>query len=571
MRRRRALTGLGLGIAAGAVAAGAIAQELDRPVVLHEYIAPPPGAAVINPRAPAGTGSELIGTESGPGQNPAAFRRDDKILPAPAMDRRTAPDEPVHGSRDFGADRQTETRPDYLTGADSTLHYIEVFNPSVVPFKRMSALDAVRDDYTLHVHETALEDLPVGGEPDPRRDLFWGSLAIRLTPGDDVPIPSVAPDMRILSYEIEPTTAVTFSKDGADNFYVRTDEAGSAREYRLVFLADASADHFAPTVPSGYRVRDLPSDRVHPMPRVVRASAERALRTLGLDRDADLRTAIDTLVYYFRAFEAKPSPPSSGDIFWDLFAHQAGVCRHRSFAFMITANALGIPTRYLSNEAHAWVEVWVPDDDDPSGRWLRVDLGGAADTLHVSNASDKAMYRPRREDSLPQPPEYSQNYTRLEGDVRGLSGEQIEEARSILPGPDGEEGLGEGDESASGRRTLAPGRKLPELPASAMAGKLPTSIAVTRVASEGFRGDTTRVDGRVVDADGNGLAGLRVDIYLAPAGFDGEYARLLGHSVTTTDGSFTVKVSLPGDLDLGDHEVFAATDGNTTHRPALSD
>ena len=33
------------------------------------------------------------------------------------------------------------------------------------------------------------------------RDLFWGSIMVELTPGRDVAIPSVAPDMRILSYE----------------------------------------------------------------------------------------------------------------------------------------------------------------------------------------------------------------------------------------------------------------------------------------------------------------------------------------------------------------------------------
>ena len=67
--------------------------------------------------------------------------------------------------------------------------------------------------------------VPVGGTTDKARDRFWGSVLVQLSPGTDVPLPSVAPDMRILSYEIKPKTTLTFSKDGADNFYVRSDES----------------------------------------------------------------------------------------------------------------------------------------------------------------------------------------------------------------------------------------------------------------------------------------------------------------------------------------------------------
>ena len=34
----------------------------------------------------------------------------------------------------------------------------------------------------------------------------------------DIPLPSVAPDMRILSYKVAPNIQLKFSKDGADNF-----------------------------------------------------------------------------------------------------------------------------------------------------------------------------------------------------------------------------------------------------------------------------------------------------------------------------------------------------------------
>src|SRR5205085_1131762 len=125
------------------------------------------------------------------------------------------PNEPLLGQHGFAADRETEAKPDRDTGADSTLHYDEPFNPAVIPFKRMSALDAVDDNYMLTVGDQKLYEVPVGGDTKSERDLFWGSLAITLTPGEMVPIPSVAPDMRVLSYETTPPIDLIFKKDGA--------------------------------------------------------------------------------------------------------------------------------------------------------------------------------------------------------------------------------------------------------------------------------------------------------------------------------------------------------------------
>src|SRR5690606_22469583 len=105
------------------------------------------------------------------------------------------------------------------------------------------------DDYTAILRSRELDDVPVGGATDASRDRFWASLMIELRPGEDVAIPSVAPDMRILSYETQPSVRVMFAKDSADNFYVRSDESSAAGQYRLVFLADADAGYFAPRLP----------------------------------------------------------------------------------------------------------------------------------------------------------------------------------------------------------------------------------------------------------------------------------------------------------------------------------
>jgi transglutaminase-like putative cysteine protease len=573
-RRNAASAAVAIAVFASAFAISAWAQggAGERPT-LHEDLPAPSDTPVADVDQP------IFGPPPQSGQNPAAFADKGKILPKPDADAKTGAKEPVFGTGSFAADRDTEAVPDMQTGPDSTLEYVTVFNPTVIPFKRMSSMDAVRDDYTLYSSSPSTrEQLTVGGTQSPRRDLFWGSLAIRIETGRDIPIPSVAPDMRILSYETTPSQLdLTFSRDTADNYYVRTDESGISGDYRLVFLVDAPADHFGVPVPRGYRVYDLPNQPdfpdLPPLPQRARTMAERGLRNLGIHRSMAVEDALDKLVYYFRGFEAKDPPTPTGDIYWDLFVSQAGVCRHRSFAFMITANALGIPTRYLTNEAHAWVEVWLPGVS-----WMRVDLGGAALRMNVHGANDKTVYRPRNRDDLSQPPEYANNYTQLQGDINGLTQDQIDEGRAPIDpdapdlGPDGDDDDDDDDDPGSTGPRIGPGKSLPSLPPSVLKDKTRTAVTVTEADQVGYRGESIRVRGALTEAEsGEGVEGQRIDIYLAPAGQDGDGAVLVGFTATADDGSYQAEVDLPRDLELQSYELFAASPGDSQYSPAVSE
>jgi hypothetical protein len=552
-----------LALIAGGAGAFAIAGEAAAPRrVLHEDLPGP------------GTSGPLLGAPR-PGQNPAGFASGDKILPEPSHDA-PASGEPVLGRGGFAADRQTSTRPDLNTGADGTLHYVSVFNPDVLPFKRMSAMDGVRDDETLFISRTALVELPVGGTTDQTRDRFWGSVVVQLAPGVDAPLPSVAPDMRILSYEAEPPINLTFSKDGADNFYVRSDESGAHGEYRLVFLVDADAGYFAPALPTGQRYtpamvrRMAPPELLTPLPDGVQRAAERSLRELGIDDHTPLPDAFNKLVYYFRGFTAKDPPPSTGDIYRDLFASQAGVCRHRSFAFMITANALGIPTRYVENEAHAFVEVWFPERG-----WQRIDLGGAAMKMDVEGADGKTLHRPRAEDPFAKPDAYKDSYTQLEGDIEGLSDKQLSDRKRPLgQGPSSGDyaPLVSGDGSGSGAGdgssdAIGPGSNGPNHTADPK--KITPQITVTSADDRGYRGETLHVEGRVDDGR-TPLASRRVDVYLAPQGRQGDGAILIGHGVTSLGGTFSADVDLPPSLDLTTYELYLGTPEDDKYNASFS-
>lgn len=585
---------------AAAAAVTAAAQVIDQPApILHRDVrSPRRGVAGTPPgekRPPATSANAVIGGEPAAGRNPAAIGTGEKILPEPQPSEPPAPEEPVMGQGNFGADRETELAPDNNTGPDPRLAYVEAFNPSVVPFKRLTSLGAVREDWTLQVSdEHSQVDLRVGGKPTPGFDRFWGSVMLDVTPGMDLPLPSVSPGMRILSYEVEPRTELIFSKDGADNFYVRSEEPDAKGLHRLVFLVEADPIYFAPRMPrASTRVYEVTQARGAPrlprLPREVLESARQVHTMLRVKSEDALGPTLDRLVAHFRAFAPRPIPDVTGrKLYETLVAEQAGVCRHRAYAFMITANALGIPTRFIANEAHAFTEVWMPEQG-----WIRVDLGGASNQLEVRNADGKSMYKPRGTDPFSKPEEYTNGgfsgYSTLRSDkVEGLTEEQKAEARTPRDSSGNGNGNGNGGNGDGGdpgtvdpsfdvdEQNLddtprpAPGSDLPAIPDEARKGKKETSISVTGATPVGFRGEAIEVSGEVRGEDGKGLAGLPVDVFLAPAGSGGNRAVMVGHTVTDAGGGFSAEVVVPYGLSLEPHEVYASTGGDRHQQPAVS-
>ncbi len=546
--------------------AGLVLAQSRPSQILHEPI---PDVATDHPAA-------AIGGAKGAG-NPTAFNAGDKVLPKPSLDAGSGKrmgsagsgGEPVLGSKDFSADRATTMRPDENTGSDGTLHYVSVFNPDVLPFKRMSTFDAVGDDFTLHVARTVLTELPVGGTTDPRtRDRFWGDVLVELRPGTDVPLPSVAPDMRILSYEAKPAVRLKFSKDGADNFYVRSDEPSASGTYRVVFFADADFGYFAPQLPPHtYRVRDIANrapDELKPViPAEVAREAKVTLQRLGIDRDMDLSTAFNKLVSWGRSFQAGTIANPSGNTYRDLCDSKVGVCRHRAFAFMVTANALGIPTRLVENEAHAFVEVWFPERN-----WQRIDLGGAALRMDVSGMDSKTLHRPRADDPFAKPSEYKQNYTQLEGDIKGVTPQQIADKHKPLDQapPSGAPGPGPGTSPTPDR--ITPDPTLPVVTQDPKKGS--PRLLVTQAATTGYRGDVIHIEG-LVRVDGRPLPDHLVRVYLAPAGEGGKNSIPIGPAKTGADGTFRDDFSLPPSLHLTTYEIYLSSDEDPYYNAALSD
>jgi len=104
-------------------------------------------------------------------------------------------------------------------------------------------------------------------------------------------------------------------------------------------------------------------------------------------------------VAHFRSFAPSselPAAATTEGLYEELALSRKGVCRHRSYAFLVTAHRLGLPTRFVHNEAHAWVEVF-------DGRlWHRIDLGGAAGRIEYERPPEVPLHRPPS-DAFPWP------------------------------------------------------------------------------------------------------------------------------------------------------------------------
>ena len=168
---------------------------------------------------------------------------------------------------------------------------------------------------------------------------------------------------------------------------------------RLVFLMDAPKTYWR-ALPSGLTLEDIPKARRPKLPASMRGSTREVVEALGLSGATDYRQTLGTLVQHFRSFEPGSPPADSGDLYTDLALSKRGICRHRSYAFVVTAQALGIPSRYVFNEAHVFVEVWVPGERPG---WMRIDLGGSAERLEIGGAEDKVRHEADEPDPFDRP------------------------------------------------------------------------------------------------------------------------------------------------------------------------
>ena len=520
--------------------------------ILHEYI-PPPGArrdhGKLNPTSP-----------------PDWIRTDDQVVPRPDSSARPGAEERV-----LKGGRAGSMQMDRTTTHDGVLNYTAEFNPSIVPHKRMTAFDRVGPGYALKVASNRLEEIALSPTSSPpSRDPFWGSLMLRTWAGKASAIPSVAPGARILSYRTTPEAKVRFLRDSADNMWIKTDHTGPLR---LVFLSDAPKTYFSPAIPADVTSAQVPAALKPKLPGPMLEAAGKVLMRLRVKQGEAMAKQLDRLVAYFRSFRAGKLPPSSGgDTYLAIALSQRGVCRHRAFAFTVTAQALGIPARYVQNEAHAFAEVFVPRLG-----WARVDLGGAASELRVHNGNKRAVHRPGP-DPFPRPSSYNQSgqqdlpqaarVTGLDqGQRRRLNRRsRLRHLRNADTATETDAKKPAASETrAAARPVTAPGAEVQPMTPAAPPRKA-VMVKLRSPARVVYRGDPLVVSGQVLH-DKRGVSGLQVDVLLSR---DGKVGYPVGSLVTDGQGRFIGSLAVPRDLEVGSYRVFAETPGDSQHSGSRS-
>jgi len=439
-----------------------------------------------------------------------------------------------------------------------------VFDPSIVPFKRNRALDTVDDDYTLRLGLGRLERLePLGNRLDAGRDAFWGSLLLEAKAGETIPLPSVSPESRILSYEANPPQEMRFERDAAGNFYVTPEASGRVR---LIFVMDAPKSYFGRTLPTRATLSDVPSSLRPRVPRAIVTEARDVARKIGVPdvgrTSASYAATLDALVAHFRGFVPGDPPPVVDSVYRDIALGQRGVCRHRAHGFVITAQSLGIPARYVFNEAHVFVEVWVPASSDAEAGWLRVDLGGGADELQVHNGQGKTLHD-GGPDPFSAPPPFEEargsGHTAGAERVTGLPKESEPAPTAAAEVPGGP--LEPGGPTSMGPASVARVAPAPEL--------VPTRTTLEVTSSLVYRGDAFDVSGQVTDLGGQPVSDGAVQLILLVGAERRPIVRLATINLDP-GGAFATTIAIPAEQPPGSYELVAEYLGDFVHSPSTS-
>lgn len=482
----------------------AVMAMLAAPIALAS-----PGDRPLHVRTPGLSDGELVGVIRDAAGEPRGILSGGEMVSMPEPGGHT-PD-----TQTVGASRTPSFRPDTATSMRTELGYYATFAPSIAPHKRLTALDAVAmgpgGEPELVLSETATVPLLVAERPESAgRARFVGEITLDFSRGERVPFPSVSPRMRILHVRSDPPVELRFERDGAYNFYATVDEV-PPRPVHVAFLVDAEESHFNQPVPRA------PTDALaHRAPRLPPALEARALELaeeIGASRDRPLAVSLEALVEYFRSFVESDRPPEGeGSLYEVLTRGGLGICRHRAYAFTITALALGIPTRFVYNEAHAWVEVDLPERGS-----LRVDLGGSTTTVRGHGFEGRPLYEPPLGDPFPQPESYLESMRRMGRPVR----------------------------AGASRAAAASDER---------AGTLRVVVESSELA--GYRGVPSELELRVLDEEGLPVASLPVEVRASS-----DPPRPLGAAITDEEGRAVVRFAVPLDLPPGSHSLSVVTPG----------
>jgi len=444
----------------------------------------------------------------------------------------------------------TTNRLDNHTDRVKNLNYFSNFTPSVIPYKRAVAQNEITFDgsYLFRVRSAPQNRVKISR--DASGEIFWGSFLVSAQKGSLHPLPSISPNQKILEIRTEPDVDLKMFKDSADNFSVKIDGSDLVRiNMKIAVPSNYFNGEFNEVLWSQFDTSEVAS-----LGSRTAAIAKKVQKKIGLSRRQTPVVNLNKLVSYFRDFQARPFPEelNTGDLYEQIVLNQIGVCRHRSLAFIITASSMGIPTRYVYNEAHAFVEIlW------PNNGWRRVDLGGAADALNAATNDGRELHKPG-EDILPQPEQYLEEQRRMRTNLGTGDGD----------GPSGDE-KGKVDPTKEGSNDVVTEQEEREFSPEDLRPLPDLNIIFANASVE--RGGEVLVHA-TLSLDGSPLKNKKIVAYLGPAGQNKlNDAVIIGEAISNNQGRIKSHFSLPPEQDIGKWELFLYYKGDKDFGPALSD
>jgi hypothetical protein len=293
--------------------------------------------------------------------------------------------------------------------SDHLLKNEENFNPSLFPLQRNSVFNQVNDQGEVFLEKTrfrklfpkTLESIVTAHQTQGNQIdiddfvVFHGKLQIKTYAGQKIKIPSVHPQQRFLSFKVKQSkrNALEVSRDFSfwvDDSYQYYVEDQQGENLRLEWQVAVHKKLLIETQDSLSFYQSFPNDdRFHlRLPEKYKTEAKQFIEEMKWFDDVSFEEKIKRLIKFYRFFRSDPFTEDEISSYSSEYLlinySQNGACRHRAFAFMITARALGIPTNMVVNDAHAFVEILMPNQT-----WKIIDLGGSPSTIELSNTHQK--------------------------------------------------------------------------------------------------------------------------------------------------------------------------------------
>jgi hypothetical protein len=281
----------------------------------------------------------------------------------------------------------------------------------------------------------------------------------------------------------------------------------------------------------------------------VAEAAGEVRRHLGLDPAAPVARNLARLVSYLRRFDGGELPASPGlDPYRQLALGRRGVCRHRAYVFVVTAQSLGLPAQLVENEVHAFAEVLLPE-----AGWLRVDLGGQV----VEGLDEVAgpVHQPQRQDPFAWPD--SAGRSRRSARRRGQRSPSVETSRS--GSRNGSFSPGEPQPTVAAprrsewRRALPPDGESSAVAPEPIAPEPAWSVRLDTPRPRVLRGEPLLVTGQV-EYDGQGTAVAAVEVRVVHYSQGAE--TILGLLPVGDEGRFRGELAVPSTLVVGRYSLL---------------